>query len=112
MRKFMVLICMLFVCDAYGQHDLLGKDVLREAGYPNRDKSGKFGYADDNLNIVIEPQYATATVFTKQGFAVITDSLKRKGVIERNNDSVVPTVYEYIRLSLLYHQTWGEAYNS
>lgn len=112
MRKFMVLICMLFVSGAYGQHDLLGKDVLREAGYPYRDKSGKFGYADDNLNIVIEPQYEKATVFTKQGFAVITDSLNRKGVIDRNNHIVVPTDYDYIRLFLLDNYTLAEVYKS
>lgn len=112
MQKFMVLICMLFASGADAQNGLPGEDVSHEVWYPYRDKSGKFGYADENLNIVIEPQYRTASVFTKQGFAVITDSLDQKGVIDKNNHIIVPANYEYMRLLTLDDYTLAEAYSS
>src|SRR5690554_172229 len=108
MTKCIILICTLFAGSSFAQVN----DTLHGALYPFRDKSGKFGYADENLSIKINSQYKKADVFTKQGFAVITDSLDRKGVIDKRNNMILPADYEHVRLFTLEDFTLAEAYKT
>jgi len=87
-------------------------DTPREVLYPYRDKSGEFGYADENLHIRIEPQYKTASLFTEHGFAVITDSKDKKGVIDQNNKVIIAPEYDVIQLHVLENFTIAEVHAS
>src|SRR5699024_6602986 len=108
MKKLMILLCVLFSSSVYSQHGLPASEVQHQTLYPYRDKSGKFGYADENLQIHIEPQYKKVELFSKQGFAVITDSLDRKGVIDKNNKVIIAPGYDAIQLHVLEDFTLGE----
>src|SRR5690606_14630462 len=101
MNKFMVLLLTMITSSACAQTGSPIDDTPHEALYPYRDKEGRFGYADKNLQIHIEPQYKTASLFTEQGFAVVTDSLNKTGVIDKNNRVVIPLDYDRIDLSEL-----------
>lgn len=111
MKKLMILLCVLFSSSACSQHGLPASEVQHQTLYPYRDKSGKFGYVDDNLQFHIAPQYKMASLFTEQGFAVITDSLNRKGVIDKSNHIIIPPEYEYLRLFALNDFTLAAVYN-
>ena len=112
MTKFMVLLCAMLTGSACAQQQQPVSDRLQETLYPYRDKSGKFGYADENLHIKIEPQYKRASLFTGQGFAVVTDSLNRKGVIDQNNNVILAPDYDDIHLHALEDYTIAEVHQS
>src|SRR5690606_3789723 len=99
MNKFMVLLLTMITSSACAQHKPQIMDRLQETLYPYRDKEGRFGYADKNLQIHIEPQYKTASLFTEQGFAMVTNSLNKTGVIDKNNRVVIPLDYDRIDFS-------------
>lgn len=109
--KFMILLGGLFTSNASAQHNLSAVKLPHGPIYPYRDKSGKFGYADESLRIHIQPQYHTAGLFTPQGFAIITDSLGRKGVIDTNNTKIIPALYDQIHLSETEDFTLVETYH-
>ena len=109
--KFMILLGGLFTSNASAQHNLSAVKLPHGPLYPYRDKSGKFGYADERLRIHIQPQYHTAGLFTPQGFAIITDSLGRKGVIDTNNTKIIPAFYDQIHLSETEDFTLVETYH-
>jgi len=112
MTKFMVLIGTMLISSACAQQESPVSDTLQTALYPYRDKSGRFGYADENLHIRLEPQYKMAGLFTGQGFAVITDSLDRKGIIDKNNQVILAPDYDNIQLHPLEDFTLAEAFKS
>ncbi|SEH99610.1 WG containing repeat-containing protein [Paenimyroides aquimaris] len=87
-------------------------DTPHEVLYPYRDKSERFGYADENLHIQIEPQYKNASLFTEHGFAVISDSLNKKGVIDQNNKLIIVPEYDVIHLHTLEDFTLAEVHKS
>lgn len=101
MMKHMILLCILFSSNACAQPKLSVNNTSNETLYPYRYKSGKFGYVNDSLQTRIEPQYTHAELFTEHGFAVITDSLDRKGVIDKNNKVIITTDYDAIQLHAL-----------
>lgn len=107
----MVLLCVLLTDSACAQPQP-ASDRLQERLYPYRDKSGKFGYADENLHIKIEPQYKRASLLTGQGFAVITDSLDKQGVIDQNNKLIIASEYDVIHLHTLEDFTLAEVHES
>ena len=104
----MILLCILFFSNACAQTKLSVNNTLNENLYPYRDKAGKFGYVDENMQIHIEPQYDHAEFFTEHGFAVITDHLGKKGVINKSDQLVLPSEHEYIRLFMLNDFTLAE----
>lgn len=108
----MVLLCAMLAGSACAQEQQPISDRLQETLYPYRDKSGKFGYADENLHIKIEPQYKRASFFTGQGFAVVTDSLDREGVIDQNNNVILAPGYDAIHLHALEDFTIAEVLKS
>lgn len=108
----MISLCVLFSSSACAQQKPPVTEPLHEALYPYRDKSGRFGYADENLHIRIEPQYKMASLFTVQGFAVVTDSLDKKGVIDRNNQVIIAPAYDNIQLHVLKDFTLAEVLNT
>lgn len=115
MTKCMVLLWTIFTCNACAQQTIPIADSLQEqeqALYPYRNSAGLFGYADKNLQIHIEPQYKTASLFTEQGFAVVTDSLSNTGVIDKNNRVVIPFDYDRIDFSELDDFTLAEAHKT
>jgi len=112
MTKFMVLLCVLLTGSACAQQQQPVSDRLQETLYPYRDKSGKFGYADENMHIKIAPQYKRASLFTGQGFAVITDSLDKQGVIDQNNKVIIDPEYDAIQLHTLEDFTLAEVHES
>lgn len=107
----MMLLCVLFSSGAYAQQGLQASEAQHPTLYPYRDKSGNFGYVDDSLRVHIPPQYKMASHFTEQGFAVVTDSLDRKGVIDKSNNRIVPAEYEHLRLIALEDFTLAEVYS-
>lgn len=112
MYKFMVLLLTMISGSACAQTGSPVDDTSHEALYPYRDKSGKFGYADENLDIKIDPQYKRASLFTGQGFAVVTDSLDREGVIDQNNNLILAPGYDDIHLHALEDFTIAEVHKS
>ncbi len=64
---------------------------------PKRDTSKEWGYVDESDNWVIEPQYRTASEFSKNGLALISvhkeDSVKY-GYINENNEVVLDLIYD------------------
>lgn len=108
MMKHMILLCIFFSSNACAQPKLSVNNTSSENLYPYRYKSGKFGYVNDSLQTRIEPQYDHAELFTEHGFAVITDSLGKKGIINKSDQLVMPTDYEYIRLFMLNDFTLAE----
>src|SRR5690606_5909314 len=112
MTKCMIFLCIMFSSSACAQPGSPVDDTPREVLYPYRDKSGEFGYADENLHIQIEPQYKSASVFTEHGFAVITDSKDKKGVIDQNNKLIIAPEYDVIHLHTLEDFTLAEVHES
>lgn len=106
MCKFMILLGMMISHIACAQQEPIAKEQL----YPYLDREGQFGYVDENLQMRIQPQYKTASLFTEQGFAVITDSLDRKGVIDKNNKVIITADYDAIQLYALNNATIAEVY--
>lgn len=108
----MVLIGIILISNVCAQQESPVSKTLHTALYPYRDKSGRFGYADENLHIRIEPQYKMASLFTEHGFAVITDSLDRKGVIDKSNRVVLTPDYDHIQLHPVADFTLAEVFTS
>lgn len=108
MMKHMILLYILFSSNACAQPKLSVNNTSNEILYPYRYKSGKFGYVNDSLQTRIEPQYTHAELFTEHGFAVITDSLDKKGIIDKNNKVIIEPNYDAIRLHVLEDFTLGE----
>lgn len=108
----MIFLCIMLSSSACAQPGSPVDDTPREVLYPYRDKSGRFGYADENLHIRIEPQYKTASLFTGHGFAVITDSKDKKGVIDQNNKVIIAPEYDVIQLHVLENFTIAEVHES
>lgn len=112
MTKFTVFVCAMLIGSASAQTGSPIDVTSQGALYPYRDKSGKFGYADENLHIKIAPQYKHASLFTGQGFAVVTDSLNREGVINQNNSVILAPEYDDIHLHALEDFTIAEVHKS
>ena len=108
MTKCIFYLGIMLSSSACAQTGLPVDVTPQEALYPYRDASGKFGYADENLHIRIEPQYKSASLFTGHGFAVITDSLDKKGVIDQNNKLIIAPDYDAIQLHVLEDFTLAE----
>lgn len=85
----MVLLWTILTASACAQQTPVATEQL----YPYRDREGRFGYVDQNFHTRIQPQYKTASLFTKHGFAVVTDSLDRQGVINRDNKVIIEAGY-------------------
>ena len=65
--------------------------------YPFQDESNKWGYMDDEGNVVIKPQYASASNFT-DNIAVVTIESRHSykyGYINKAGEVVVPIVYDW-----------------
>ncbi|MED3561353.1 WG repeat-containing protein, partial [Bacillus xiapuensis] len=61
-------------------------------------EDGKFGYIDEQGNVIIQPQFSAAEAFS-QGRAIVNDSddySNRYGVINRNGQLVIQAEYEQI----------------
>jgi len=108
----MVLVCAMLTGSACVQTGSPVDVIPHQPLYPYRDKSGKFGYADENLHIKIKPQYKHASLFTEQGFAVVTDSLDKKGVIDQNNKMIITPDYDAIQLHALENFTIAGVHKS
>jgi len=104
----MVLLWTILTSSACARQEPLVTEMLHETLFPYRDQAGRFGYADENLQIQIEPQYKSASLFNEQGFAVVTDSLGRAGVIDKNNRVMIPAAYDNIHLFALKDFTLAE----
>lgn len=79
-----------------------------ELWYPYLGKNGLYGYADGEFRVHIAPQYKRADFFTKQGFALVTDTTNKMGIIDKNNKPVVPIAQEHIVLHELSDFTLAE----
>src|SRR5690606_24034081 len=108
MTKCIFYLGIMFSSSACAQTGLPVDVTPQEALYPYRDASGKSGYADEYLYIRIAAQYKSASLFTGHGFAVITDSLDKKGVIGQNNKLIIARDYGAIQLHVLEDFTWAE----
>lgn len=90
MYKFMIILCMTITNIACAQQEEQGETVQL---YPYLDSEGRFGYVDQNFQMRIQPQYKSASFFTKHGFAVVTDSLNKEGVINQDSQFVIKADY-------------------
>ena len=71
MTKCIFYLCIILSSNAcaHAQPALPGYGPSHKIRYPYRDKSGNFGYADENLHIRIDSRYKRGSLFTRQGFA-------------------------------------------
>lgn len=90
----MILFWTMFTGSAYAQQAVAVKQPL----YPYLSKDGLFGFADEHLTLQIPPKYKAVSLFTRQGYSVVTDSLGKKGVIDIRKGMVLPITNESIQL--------------
>ena len=78
--------------------------------FPYLAKNGLYGYANEQLALIIPAQYRSASLFTSTGFAVVADEYDRHGVIDTNGDLVVPLNYKSVDLHVVgkYTLAWTE----
>ena len=58
-------------------------------------KDGRYGFMSSRLEWVTLPEYTSAKPFY-EGLAVVSDSFGKFGVIDRDGDTVIPFVFDYI----------------
>ncbi|SFB91598.1 WG containing repeat-containing protein [Parapedobacter composti] len=66
---------------------------------------GRYGYADEQMNVVIPPSFRSAGTFTSTGFAVVEDEQLRYGVIDKSGELVIPFRYRNIYLRVAGNRT-------
>lgn len=100
MKIYILLLAVMIYNIAYAQKGTQAPLVNSEDSslYLYLDKSGNYGYADQNMNIRIPAQYKTASPFSRQGYAVVSTAENKKGVIDRNNKLIIPYQNQEIHL--------------
>ncbi len=68
--------------------------VVKNAGF-----SLNYGYADQQGNMVIEPQFSRAQPFYDCGTAIVADQNGRAGLIDKEGNYLVEPKYEYLNYS-------------
>ena len=66
--------------------------------YPYLDSSGLYGYADSTGSLVIQPAYKEAGKFSDRGYAVVAIGSNKMGVIDQQNQVIIPFEYEQVHI--------------
>jgi len=75
--------------------------------YPYLSANGQYGYADEQMNVVISPSFRSAAPFTSTGFAVVKDKQMRHGVIDKTSKLVIPFQYRNVYLQVVGNRTFA-----
>lgn len=104
-----IVILWIVVCTACQAQPTKSTEMndnkAKDALYPYLGADGRYGYADKDMQVVIPPQYSSAEFFDSNGLAVVQDEGGKYGVINNDNQLLVPFVKERFRLFSVGDQT-------
>jgi len=96
---FFILIPILILCSCIDINNTNNEDVnnMEKPLFPFQNIDSKWGYMDIEGNIVIKPQYESASFFKDNKAVVTIESIfsYKYGYINKNGDIVVPIIYDW-----------------